>query len=434
MSARTPFVPQRSTSRASNPDPPAPQHEPFRPNGLLDGALADEERGGPENTSSADCGFASKFKPLNLAAFSKKKGESAQRRPSIDKPSPTTAHGPKPFSPAQLARLGSSQRPPSPFFQSSGGPSASTAFKAPAAPAQTSGHAADDLSSNQAHIVSPAGASLYEPLSEISLAHGSASDRYSNALDASFASHRSRTASQPSLASIHEVAEEDDETSPRKLSPAKAYCDYPVSSADPLQEESHGLRRSGKRPERAPEDEDEYEYGTGAKRYKPQNEHLAMYNGRSTPALHYAPFSSRAATPAHGVPLLAPPVHFPPEPAKGAVEAASEGRQALYRLLGQDLDIFVEGHADAYEQARKKWAECSVDEWTNGADDLASRFGKMLDFVKEHMTSKLALYAALHKHIAEHKTVLSEREQALREARESLVREGGAVVGSGTET
>ncbi|KAH9847983.1 hypothetical protein C2E23DRAFT_889440 [Lenzites betulinus] len=424
MSARTPFVPQRSASRAANPDPP---DESFRPNGLLDAPPADEQHAGPltdaDGPASAAHSFASKFKPLNLASFSKKN----QRRPSVDRTAPTAAPAPKP---AQLARLGS-QRALSPFFHSSGAPSAPAAFKAPAAPAQTSGHP-DDLSSNQAHTVSSARSSVYEPLSEISLAHGSGSDRFSSALDASFASHRSRTASQPSLASIHEVAEEDDEGSPRKLSPAKAYSDYPPSGAyteDSPQEEPHGLRRSGKRPERAPEDDDEYEYGTGAKRYKPaphQNEHPGMYNGRSTPAHYGVPAQfSRAPTPAHGAPLLAPPAHFLPEPVK--VEA-SEARQALYRLLGQDLDIFVEGHADAYEQARKKWAECSVEDWTSGADDLAGRFGKMLDFVKEHMTSKLALYAALHKNIAEHKNVLSEREQALKEARESLVREGGAVV------
>ena len=54
-------------------------------------------------------------------------------------------------------------------------------------------------------------------------------------------------------------------------------------------------------------------------------------------------------------------------------------KQALYRLLGQDLDICVEAHADAYEQSRKKWSECSVEEWTKGADGmfLISHYGHL---------------------------------------------------------
>ena len=52
---------------------------------------------------------------------------------------------------------------------------------------------------------------------------------------------------------------------------------------------------------------------------------------------------------------------------------------------------------DTYEQAKKKWAECSMDEWTAGADgtpaagysyqaltsaaEITDKFSKMLDFV-----------------------------------------------------
>ena len=42
----------------------------------------------------------------------------------------------------------------------------------------------------------------------------------------------------------------------------------------------------------------------------------------------------------------------------------------------------------------------------------------------------MALYTKLHGEIAEHRAVLSEREESLNSARESLIREGGAVVGS----
>jgi len=45
--------------------------------------------------------------------------------------------------------------------------------------------------------------------------------------------------------------------------------------------------------------------------------------------------------------------------------------------------------------------------------------------------AKLSLYASLHSAVASHKPTLGEQEKALTEARESLVREGGAVVGGG---
>ena len=46
-------------------------------------------------------------------------------------------------------------------------------------------------------------------------------------------------------------------------------------------------------------------------------------------------------------------------------------------------------------------------------------------------SAKLTLYASLHSTVKAHHTVLSEREKTLSDARESLVREGGAVVGGG---
>ncbi len=58
-------------------------------------------------------------------------------------------------------------------------------------------------------------------------------------------------------------------------------------------------------------------------------------------------------------------------------------------------------------------------------------------FVSSNLTSldyfigsaKLTLYASIQNTISQHKELLSTREKALDEARESLVREGGAVVG-----
>ncbi|KAI0364381.1 hypothetical protein BV20DRAFT_917313, partial [Pilatotrama ljubarskyi] len=463
MSARAPFVPQRPASRATEsksdaaqPKSPPPAYEPFRPTGLLD--PPPPEHRSPEaaaqdppstissgSDNAASRGFAAKFRPLNLSGLRKKtdaqaplNSGSANARQSVDGSGPP-ARSPKPFSSAQPARLGN------PYFQNPGSLSMNT-FKAPAAPAQTSG-LAEDLSSNRAHIVSSTEGSHFGTYSDardkVPPGPGADQFRFSHALDASFSSQRSRTASQPSLASIHEVAEEEEgDAHTRTLGPPAAglYGDYAggysessafVGSAQDDGRFHQGLRRTTKRPERADDDGEEYAYGAGAKRYKAaadEAEFTAPYNGRATPAPYTACPFDRAVTSARNDIQPAPLPQTHGELLCG-VSNEKEGRQALYRLLGQDLDVFVEAHADSYEESRKKWVECSVEEWTKGADDLADRFGKLLDLVKDHMTTKLTLYASLHTSIAEHKEVLMGREQTLGEARESLVREGGAVVG-----
>jgi hypothetical protein len=84
----------------------------------------------------------------------------------------------------------------------------------------------------------------------------------------------------------------------------------------------------------------------------------------------------------------------------------------LFDLFGQDLDACVGARIEAYEQAKKKWANCSLEEWKAGADgmrrsfhlslfnwdigqvfylltwylfiaELASKFGGLLDFVSD---------------------------------------------------
>ncbi len=292
MSARAPFVPQRPASRTAEPkaatapakSPPADGHEHFRPNGLLDpptGPVGDSRAhsehlltaSNNQDPTSAQV-FAAKFRPLNVSGLGKKKGDttsSGKSRQSVDNSTP----GAKPFSPAQQARLGN-PRPSSPFFQSSGAPSMNV-FKAPAAPAQTSGQN-DEFSANKAHIATSAKPPPFDTHLEMQdkpmSAPPSEQFRFSHGLDASYHSLRSRTASQPSLASIHEVAEEEEHASPRKMPSANGYGEYTSYADDsgfsdgddgPYQQ---GLRRSAKRLDRTDEDEDEFEYGTGAKRYK----------------------------------------------------------------------------------------------------------------------------------------------------------------------
>ncbi|KAJ8454669.1 hypothetical protein ONZ51_g12895 [Trametes cubensis] len=443
---------------------PPPEYEPFHPNGLLDpsgGITGDISRPGEavktaQNGDVGSHGFGAQFKPLNVTTLGKRKNDaqpptalphaSGKPHSSLD----GTLCSAKPFSAGQQARLGAPNRPVSPFFPSSSSLSMHH-FRAPTAPPQITRN--DDFSSNKAHIVSFQGSLANEPGDLAGKPLGPPLDqsyRLAHALDTSFGSLRSRTASQPSLASIHEVAEEEEATSPQKLlamesSPAnivngqRGYArgyeqQHPFS--DTIEDEAQmqqGLRRSIKRAGRGEEDEDEFEYGTGAKRYKPaeyQDNFAPLYNGQVSPTHRPGTAYERTVTPAHvGGPLFAPSAQFPPGSVKGP-DDMDKHRRALYMLLGQDFDVVMEAHADAYQQARKKWSECSVEEWTQGADELAGRFGKMLDFVKDHMTTKLALYASMQTNIDEHKQVLSEREKTLKEARESLVREGGAVVGS----
>ncbi|OBZ66422.1 hypothetical protein A0H81_13695 [Grifola frondosa] len=184
------------------------------------------------------------------------------------------------------------------------------------------------------------------------------------------------------------------------------YEEHP--SSDPADEgEEHTqqpLRRTSKRLQR--NDEEELDYGAVSKRYKmemSQSQYEMSYSRQTTPAVHYSPevrpgnidgTNSHTSNPhmpdrrnnspySHvmGMQVAPAPTH--------------DGHgHALFKLLGQDMDAYVDSHMDAYEQARKKWSECSMDEWTTGADELAGKFTKMLDFVKDHMTSKLTLYAS----------------------------------------
>ena len=85
------------------------------------------------------------------------------------------------------------------------------------------------------------------------------------------------------------------------------------------------------------------------------------FGGRETPSR----FPSQEIGPPR-TPVQAPV--FLPLSDSRKVTGYADSKQALYQLLGQDLDIYVEAHAVAYEQMRKKWTECSIDEWKKGAD------------------------------------------------------------------
>lgn len=277
MSARAPFVPRAPSRVDSNindkpPGSPATAYEAFRPNSLLvpeTHTSTGEQRSDVPNASddSGAHSAAAAFKPLNVSGLSKARNapqghlgarSSSKSRPPVD----SAIRAPKPFASAQHNHL-ADPRPSSPFFPNNGMVSMS-AFRTPQLPPQS--HqlpaGADDLSSNKAHIPSSFGDS-------------GLGDRTSVA-----PGHRSRTASHPSLASIYEVDEEDEHGSPRKVEQMGPPINNPQGSfsgdyQDDFSGAEHttdnyaqGLRRSAKRVERTTEDEDEYEYGIAAKRYK----------------------------------------------------------------------------------------------------------------------------------------------------------------------
>ncbi|KDQ59145.1 hypothetical protein JAAARDRAFT_192687 [Jaapia argillacea MUCL 33604] len=104
---------------------------------------------------------------------------------------------------------------------------------------------------------------------------------------------------------------------------------------------------------------------------------------------------------------------------------------ALHQLFGVDLDTYMERNLQTYHEKKQKWEACSTEEWQAGADELAGKFSSLMDFVKEHMTTKMGLYVSLHSKLASHQEVLGERQGVLKDARESLVRESGNVLGGG---
>lgn len=41
---------------------------------------------------------------------------------------------------------------------------------------------------------------------------------------------------------------------------------------------------------------------------------------------------------------------------------------ALYRILGTDLDSYFNANAEAYEENKKQWTKCTLEEWQKGSE------------------------------------------------------------------
>lgn len=301
MSARTPFVPSRTASRASNnqlengaPAAPSSVNESFRPNGLL-GVPANRDEKTPsnsetQNNSSVDNHVAPLMsmvnKPLNLSGLAKKNPAQQQsghnQAPGKSRKSfedvNTSSRSPKAFLPNQQALRISAPRPSSPFFPSSTGFVTMNGFRAPSLPVSSklqSASSTDDFSSNQAHIPTLLSSSTRETSQSAEFSQESNRPPDRSSYPASYhpsalMQSRARTASQPSLEKIHETAEEGE----NEINGASdgSHLDRSRDQGMDDGDESGGqqtLRRTSKRVERMSDDEDdELGYNARAKRYK----------------------------------------------------------------------------------------------------------------------------------------------------------------------
>jgi len=135
----------------------------------------------------------------------------------------------------------------------------------------------------------------------------------------------------------------------------------------------------------------------------------------------------------HRAPLTPPQhhTHYQQQQSDQDISMA-DGSRPLDRLLGCDTDAYVEEHMGKYEQAMNRWRDCSMEEWEAGGDELATRFAKILDFVKDHMITKMKLFKNLDAKVDMHNTVLDERQKMLEGAKARLVHESGNVLGKGS--
>ncbi|THU91029.1 hypothetical protein K435DRAFT_244882 [Dendrothele bispora CBS 962.96] len=57
-----------------------------------------------------------------------------------------------------------------------------------------------------------------------------------------------------------------------------------------------------------------------------------------------------------------------------------------------------------------------------------TKYSKILDFVKDHMSKKLNLFTSFDTQVAAHNVVLGERKEVLQDVKERLVQGGGSMI------
>ncbi|KIO28868.1 hypothetical protein M407DRAFT_242811 [Tulasnella calospora MUT 4182] len=69
-----------------------------------------------------------------------------------------------------------------------------------------------------------------------------------------------------------------------------------------------------------------------------------------------------------------------------------------------------------------------MEEWEQGGSDICSKFGAVIERVRDGMQSKIRAFSAINTRMADHSKALDERERSLQQEKELLVKETGRVV------
>jgi len=168
----------------------------------------------------------------------------------------------------------------------------------------------------------------------------------------------------------------------------------------------HVLRRTSKKRAQQPDEEEDYGLTGVAKRFKGDEDHFSR---NSTPGVHRNHNLARAHQ-------------------SHAVDTLNE-ESILYRIVGQDVGIRADKKTEQYEAARRRWTECTLEEWTDGAQELSANFTSILGMIKDRMTLKLSAYAGLYTTLDAHKKILEGKNEGLQRVQDSLVKNSGNVVG-----
>ncbi|GJE97587.1 hypothetical protein PsYK624_138080 [Phanerochaete sordida] len=428
MSARQPFVPQQKPPFRAQPDVEQPSGHSDSTNAThLNGPVPNS---GFSHTSSGSHDTLTSFvsplnginKPLNINGLARAKFSNARR--SFEDSS-SRAHSPRPSLAQHAARIPTSVG----LLSTASGLSPMSAFRPSLVQPASKSHSAavsDDFSANQAHIPSS--------MTDLDDVEDAKRNNYISPPPPGFRRHvHSRT----SLEDIREEAEDELEAlDPGSSSEAQRHqhdANFQEDSSSIIYNAAFSpsesmrnkppLRRVTKRIERQ-EDMDPEDRPRAAKRARVDKPEDSRVRGEQDE-------KSDFGTPPPPPPFSLPSMRTPSPPPYGYQrpgDVPEREDHAVRRLLGRDLDAYVSAHISTYEEAKKKWSECSQDEWVAGAQEIADRFTELIDFVKDHMTTKLKLYASLHSTLSTHRTVLSGREDTLKTARESLVRDSDKVV------
>ncbi|KAH7907696.1 hypothetical protein BJ138DRAFT_1182255 [Hygrophoropsis aurantiaca] len=95
-------------------------------------------------------------------------------------------------------------------------------------------------------------------------------------------------------------------------------------------------------------------------------------------------------------------------------------RGYLFQGLGSKFADMGEMDPAEAEAIRKRWENCTHEEWMKGADEIAADIQGLFKMVKDHMASKMSLYASLSQKIATHKDAVQAKTEKLKEMKQSI--------------